>query len=145
MEIFIAGIIQGSCQGKEIHDQSYRQRLERLLNQALPQARVYCPFQHHPNSVDYPPDKAREVFHQLMQRAARADVLVAYIPHASMGTAIELWQGYTNDKIVLVISPLAENWVTKFLNTKLFGSLDEFEDWLAGDGLGRLIKERNEQ
>lgn len=145
MEIFIAGIIQGSCEGKEIHDQSYRQRLERLLNQALPQARVYCPFRHHPNSVHYGPDKARKVFLNLMERAGRADVLVAYIPHASMGTAIELWQGYTNDKIVLVISPLAENWVTRFLNTKLFGNLDEFEDWLAGDGLGRLIKERDRQ
>jgi len=145
MEVFIAGIIQGSNTDKQIHDQGYRNRLKDMLQQALPRAKVYCPYEEHPQSVLYEAEKAKQVFMNLMARAARADILVAYLPEASMGTAIELWQAYTNDKIVIVISPLAENWVTRFVNTEIFSDLQQFERWLGAGGLNQLLRERQTQ
>jgi len=145
MEVFIAGIIQGSLNGKAIHDQDYRGRIKRLLQQALPDADVFCPFETHPQSVHYPPNKARKVFLELMERAGDADVLVAFVPQASMGTAIELWQAYRNDRIVLTISPLTENWAVRFLSTRVFESLEQFESWVSQGELAKLLQQRNRQ
>lgn len=131
-EIFIAGIIQGSCCGKGICDQDYRRRLTTLLRAAFPEARVYCPFEEHPGSVDYHPDKARRVFFELMAHAGQADILVAFLPQASLGTAIELWNAHQAKKIIFTISPMTENWVVKFLTSRNFTCLEDFEAFVAG-------------
>ncbi len=142
LEIFIAGIIQGSCPGKGICDQSYRQRLKKLLLEAVPEATVYCPFEAHPGSVDYDDAKAERVFFELMSHAGAADVLVAFLPQASLGTAIELWQAYQAKKIIFTISPLTENWVVKFLTGRNFTSLEEFEAFVADGEFRRFVEER---
>ena len=129
-EIFIAGIIQGSCCGKEICDQGYRRRLTKLLRDALPEVRVFCPVEEHPNSIDYHPDVARKTFFDLMEHAGRADVLVAFLPQASLGTAIELWQAHRAGKMTFTISPMTENWVVKFISDRNFVCLEEFEQFV---------------
>ena len=72
--------------------------------------------------------------------AATADVLVAYVPEASMGTAIEMWQAFKAGAHVFTISPLAENWVVKFLSQRVFATLDEF---VAVCGLRRIRGRRH--
>ncbi len=143
-EIFIAGIIQGSCCGKDICDQDYRRRLKELLRRALPESKVYCPFEHHPQSIDYEPDLARKTFFELMDHAGRADILVAFLPQASLGTAIELWQAHQAGKIIFTISPMTENWVVKFLTHKNFICLEDFEKFVTDGKLTEYI-ERHEQ
>jgi hypothetical protein len=143
-EIFIAGIIQGSCRGKDICDQDYRKRLTTLLRNALPEAKVYCPFEEHPGSVDYHPDKARRVFFDLMKHAGQADILVAFLPQASLGTAIELWNAYQAKRIIFTISPMTENWVIKFLTGRNFTCLEEFERFVVAGEFKEFV-ERHEQ
>jgi len=140
-KVFLAGIIQGSEHGKGIHDQDYRNRLKAVLRRALPGADVYCPIENHPESVEYDEERARRVFLEHVAKAGDADIVVAYLPQASMGTAIEIWQAYERGRVILTISPLADNWVIRLLSTLNFASLDEFESFVDSGRLAELIDE----
>jgi hypothetical protein len=56
------------------------------------------------------------------------DLVVSFIPEASMGSAIEMWQAYCAGIPIVTISDLTNNWVVKLLSTKIYTSLDEFVD-----------------
>jgi len=139
VEIFLAGIIQGSIADERIHQQDYRDRLKCALRRALPEATLFCPIENHPNSLGYSFAKGRDVFRFLVDKAARSDVLLAFVPEASMGTAIEMWEAYNRGKLVIAISPLKKNWAIKFLSHRIFGTLEEFEGFVASGGLADLI------
>lgn len=143
-EIFIAGIIQGSDKGRGIYDQGYRKKLKSLLTEYLPEVEVYCPFENHPNSIDYDSEKGKRVFFELMERASQADILIAFLPQASLGTAIELWQAHQAKKIIFTISPMTENWVIKFLPDKNFTTLTDFEEFIRSGEFETFI-ENHEQ
>ena len=83
---------------------------------------------------------AKRTLLELAEEAARADVLIAYLPEASMGTAVEMWQAYRAGKPILTISPLAENWVVRFLSTRVFPSLGAFESFVAEGELEKLLE-----
>jgi nucleoside 2-deoxyribosyltransferase len=84
--------------------------------------------------VDYDTDQARETFVEMVRLACTADVVVAYVPQASMGTAVEIWEAYVRGVPVYAISPLAENWVIKLSSKRVFPALAEFEAFLAQGG-----------
>ena len=128
MTIFLAGIMQGSRREEAMHDQDYRKRLKELLEDHVPGAEVYCPLQTHPGSFGYTHAKGRDVFLHHNRMAAQCDVLVAYLPEASMGTAVEMWEAYRAGRAVLVISPLGRNWVVKYLSDRVYSTLEEFEE-----------------
>ncbi len=141
-EIFVAGIIQGSLQDRSIHAQSYRERIVGLLRSRLPEVQVYCPIENYPNSLSFSDAVARETFLGLMARAAEADVLVAYVPEASMGTAIEMWQAHRHGRLVVAVSPMAANWAVRFLADVLLPDLDAFERYVRGGQFERLLAAR---
>ena len=41
------------------------------------------------------------------------DLLIAYVPEASMGTAIEMWEAHQHARVVVTITPLSHNWVVQ--------------------------------
>ena len=128
--IFIAGIIQGSRKGKVLHNQDYRKDLKRILNKYFPEARIIDPVAVHPESVYYTYETGKKVFHDSIKEALSSDLVIAYLPEASMGTAIEMWECHRKKVPVWTISPLRENWVVKFLSKKVFSSLNDFESYL---------------
>ncbi|MCJ7458094.1 MAG: hypothetical protein MUP17_03780 [candidate division Zixibacteria bacterium] len=128
--IFIAGIIQGSRKGKVLHNQDYRKDLKRILNNYFPEARIIDPVAVHPESVYYTFETGKKVFHNSIKQAISSDLVIAYLPEASMGTAIEMWECHRKKVPVWTISPLRENWVVKFLSKKVFSSLNDFESYL---------------
>jgi len=136
---FLAGIIQGSMSELTMHAQDYRTRLKEILLGHVPDAEVYCPVEHHPNSLDYDDARAREVFLGHVERGASSDVLVAFVPEASMGTAVEMWEAYKRGGIVLTVTPMAANWTVKFLSTRVFADLAAFEAFVTSGELARLI------
>ena len=94
-DFFLAGIIQGSIAESRIHSQDYRTAIQEAIERAVPGASVYCPVTEFPNSLTYDEDKSRPGFFSASWNALRqTDVLVAFLPEASMGTAIEMWQAY---------------------------------------------------
>ena len=138
MKIFLSGIIQGSRRGKDIHRQDYRDALKDLLRRYAPRADVVCPIDLHPNSVDYDETLARATFDELVDLATQVDIVVAYLPEASMGTAIEMWEAHRRGVPVLTISPLTENWVVKLASTQVFTDVPQFEAFLAAGGLAGM-------
>lgn len=137
MKLFLAGIMQGSHAGVEMYPQTYRGHLRMLLEQHLPQAEVYDPLADHVLSLDYDFDQGRSVFLHHNRMCGETDVLLAFVPEASMGTAIEMWEAWRHGRIVITISPLAHNWSVKFLSHLLYPDLTAFEAELTS---GKLVE-----
>lgn len=141
MRFFIAGIMQGSRADVGIHDQSYRVAIGEAIKARFAEAEIIDPIELHPDAgLNYGPEEAKRTLLELAEEAARADVLIAYLPEASMGTAVEMWQAYRAGKPILTISPLAENWVVRFLSTRVFPSLGAFESFVAEGELEKLLE-----
>jgi hypothetical protein len=134
MRVFIAGIMQGSRLDKDVEDQGYRERIASAIRERVPEADILDPWSLHPESPTYDDERGKQVYLSLNEAAATADVLVAYVPQASMGTAIEIWQAYQAGARVYTISPLVENWVVKFLSDRVFTTLDEFIQFVECNG-----------
>lgn len=135
MKIFLAGIMQGSHTTTDMHDQNYRQHLRQLLEQHLPQAEVYDPLNNHQQSLAYEEEQARQVFMEHNAMCGEVDVVIAFVPQASMGTAIEMWEAYRAGRIVIAISGLTHNWAIRFSSHAIFADLSEFEQAVTS---GRL-------
>lgn len=127
MRFFLAGIMQGSHLGTALHDQDYRDRIKQLLREHLPHVELYDPLDDHRNSLDYDDQRGRAVFFHHTGLCREVDVVLAFVPQASMGTAIEMWEAYGAGKVVVTISPLAHNWAVKFLSHALYPDLETFE------------------
>lgn len=127
---FLAGVIQGSNTGKTLYNQDYREKIKSILRRHFPQAKIFDPVEKHPDSVNYDSRTAESVFMGYIKLAADCDCMIAYLPEASMGTAVEMWECYKKGVPVWTISPLKNNWAVKFLSKRIFESLDEFERYL---------------
>ncbi len=141
MLFFIAGIMQGSHTASLMHGQDYRLRLTQLLESHFPEAEIYDPLAEHKTSLGYDKLTGREVFfrHNLMCR--EVDVLLAFIPEASMGTAIEMWEAHRHGAAIFTISPMAHNWAVKFLSHAVYADEADFEAALRNGDVARRIEE----
>ena len=140
MRVFIAGIMQGSRLDKDVEDQGYRERIASAIRARVPDMDILDPWALHPDSPTYDFERGKQVYLSLNDAAAQAQVLVAYVPQASMGTAIEMWQAaYVGQAKVYCISPLVTNWVVRFLSDKVFPSIEAFEEFVAEGGMNGKI------
>src|SRR5512136_1023356 len=130
MRVFLAGVMQASLAGKGIVDQSYRNAIGDALLAKWPELDVIDPLVLHPNSVEYDDAAARETLFALVTLASSCDLVIAYVPQASMGTALEMNAAYEKGVPVIAISPLRENWVIRALSTRVFLDLDAFTAYL---------------
>lgn len=141
MRIFLAGIMQGSHRKAALHDQQYRGRLRTALQRYLPGCEIYDPLTDHADSLEYGEAKGREVFMQHNRMCGDVDIVLACVPEASMGTAIEMWEAYRHGKVVLTISPMKRNWAVKFLSHILYEDEQAFEQALMDGSLRRRLTE----
>jgi hypothetical protein len=130
MRVFLCGIIQGSRPDLSVHEQSYRDDLRRLVEKYLPEAEVYCPVSLHPESPSYDDPRAFEVLEESVEAARASDLLIAYVPEASMGSAIELWEAKRAGVRVVTISPLKDNWVVRYASDIILSDFAEIEGFL---------------
>lgn len=142
MRIFIAGIMQGSRLDRYIVAQDYRRAIAQAIRERIPDAEIVDPNELHPHGVDYDDEQAKRTLLELAALAGQADLVVAYVPQASMGTAIEMWEAFRAGAPVVTISPMAANWVIRHLSAVVLPDLDAFGAWVAGGGLDRLAKMR---
>jgi len=131
MRIFIGGVMQASNPGKGIVDQGYRRQIAAALKARWPDIEIVDPFSLHPNSVEYDDATARTTLFDMLARAASSDLVIAYVPTASMGTALEMYVAYQRGVPVITISPLATNWVVIALSRRVFPDLASFLAALA--------------
>jgi hypothetical protein len=124
MHIFIAGVMQGSRHDDQIDDQNYRVRIAEALQHHFPEAAITDPWALHPESPSYDGDQVRDTFLENTALAGDADLLIAYLPHASMGTAIELWTAYQNSTYVVAVTPMQHNWVVRITADQILPDLE---------------------
>ena len=128
MRVFLAGIMQGSIVQNHVHEQSYRDTLAELLLANVPGVEVFDPWAVYPNSLSYEDDRVRTVLAANVEQAAHSDLVIAYLPQASMGTALEMWEAWRAGVPVIAITPLATNWVVRTCAAQCFESLEAFAE-----------------
>ena len=133
--------MQGSHHGSILHEQDYRSHLKALLEFHFPGSDIYDPLENHQDSLDYDDAMSREVFYQHNRQCREVDVVVAFVPEASMGTAIEMWETHEHGRgIVIAISPLSHNWAVRFCSHIIFLDIDAFEAELSSGMLEQEIE-----
>ncbi|MEX0938492.1 MAG: hypothetical protein WDZ59_11585 [Pirellulales bacterium] len=140
MRFFLAGIMQGSHLGAILHDQHYRDQIHELVSRHFPHAAIYDPLADHRQSLDYDEATGRRVFMHHNELCGQVDVVLAFVPQASMGTAIEMWEAHRHGRVVLTVSPLAHNWAVKFLSHAIYPDLESFEQSLAAGDVAAVIE-----
>ncbi len=138
--IFIGGIMQGSRRENTIDAQDYRQIIGQCLRGHLPDVQVIDPLELHPNSVAYDTDEARRTLIALAQTAGQSDAAVVFVPEASMGTALEMWEAFRGGRPIFAISPLIYNWVVRCLATRVFADIEEFCAFVASGDFERSLR-----
>ena len=141
MRFFLAGIMQGSHLAATIHHQGYRQRIKELLATHFAGAEVYDPLADHAESLSYDDERGRSVFFHHCDLCREVDVVVAYLPEASMGTAIEMWEAHRHGRAVIAVSPMVHNWAVKFLSHAVYADLESLEQALASGAVAERIRE----
>ncbi|HUG66334.1 MAG TPA: hypothetical protein VMM76_01205 [Pirellulaceae bacterium] len=149
MRFFIAGIMQGSHREAILHEQDYRAHLKALLEFHFPASDIYDPLAKHHRSLDYDDTVSRDVFYQHNRLCREVDVVVAFVPEASMGTAIEMWEAHEHGcGIVVAISPLSHNWAVRYCSHIIFLDIDAFEAELSSgileNRIERLLNEKRQ-
>jgi len=138
VQVFIAGIMQGSRMDRYIDAQDYRRIISETLQEHRADVEIVDPNELHPNGVDYDDGMARATLLEMANLAAQADLVVAYVPQASMGTALEMWKAFEANVPLVTISPMAANWVIKHLSSVVLPDLDAFRQWVADGGVDKL-------
>ena len=139
LRFFLAGIMQGSHRDAVLHGQDYRPRLKALLETHFPGAAVYDPLADHSQSLDYDAERGRAVFMHHNRMCGEVDVVVSFVPEASMGTAIEMWEAHRHDRTVITISPLTHNWAVRFLSDAVYETVEAFELALATGEVAAVV------
>jgi hypothetical protein len=138
VQVFIAGVMQGSRRDHYIGTQDYRSIITQVIKEHHPGIEIVDPNELHPNGVDYDDNQAKATLLEMADLAGRADLVVAYAPEASMGTALEMWQAYQGGVPLITISPMAANWVIKHLSTLVLPDLDAFRAWVSNGGFDKV-------
>lgn len=139
MKVFLAGIIQGSLTEATIHGQDWRDPISSLMDEYFPDAEIYCHFSRHPNSITYQMDDIRKTFQDGLDKAASSDLVIAYLPSASMGTAIEIYEAYNRGVKIVAISPMKPNWVLRIYSHAIVENIEEFQEYVSSGKLRELM------
>jgi|GEM_PF-323097 len=140
--VFIAGIIQGSHTDSSVHPQDYRKQLKAVLKKHCGDCTIVDPFETYPDSTSYDAETSVRTLFEILETATHSDLLVAYLPEASMGTALEMWECKRAGVPVVTITEMPANWVVQAASTIVLASLEEFESFAADGGLQELIRRR---
>ncbi len=124
MHVFIAGVMQSDRQDTQIDSQDYRVRIAEALHAHIPNVTVTDPWALNPDSVNYDADTARHTFLTMTKLAGKADVLVAYLPRVSMGTAMEMWEAFQSGVYIIAITPFIHHWAVRFTANEILPDLE---------------------
>jgi hypothetical protein len=138
MKIYISGILQGSTQGDGIQEQGYRQVISAAVQRRYPEAEIYDPFSLFPDSVTYGDQRSKRALFKMAEAAASADIVIAYLPKASMGSALEMIRAYDHGRTIISISSMEKNWFIRAVSTTIFSCLDDFCEWVEHTDLAKL-------
>lgn len=140
--VFISGIIQGSSQDHGIEGQNYRQLIAQALRARHPDVEIVDPWELYPDAVSYPREKAKQTLLEEIELARTCDVMIVYVPQASMGSALEMWAAYEAGARIIAISEMTRNWVVQSLSAHILPTLDDFLAFIEEGGLSEHLDGR---
>lgn len=143
MHVFIAGVMQAERLDDQIVSQDYRTRITQTLQSAIPQVTITDPFALNPGSVNFDEARARDTFLTMTRKAAEADLLIAYLPQVSMGTAMEMWEAYQAGAYIIAITPHVHHWAIRFTTNEILPDLDSLEEMIGNGRLHQIMLSRN--
>lgn len=78
----------------------------------------------------------RDMFRDVVAAAASADVVVSYLPTASMGSAVELHAAHAAGRVVLCVAPgsMRGNWVVRAYSARVFDDIPSLAEYLVKAG-----------
>lgn len=138
LRVFLAGVMQANRQDTLMESQDYRLTLSDALRRHIPDVQFIDPWADHPNSLAYDDEQARHTFVTMTAKASEADLLIAYLPLPSMGTAMEMWQAYQGNTYIIAITPYVHHWAIRFTANDVLPDLESLLDWLEN---GRFLQE----
>jgi hypothetical protein len=124
MRVFIGGIMQGSHQSNMMADQGYREAIALALTGRWPEVEVLDPFVLHPEGLRYDDASARATLLAMLDLAHHSDLVIAYLPTASMGTALEIFTAERAGVPVVAVSPMVHNWVLRAFARRIYPDLE---------------------
>ena len=142
MHIFIAGVMQGKRLDNQVDDQNYRLQITNALRRRWPDAQITDPWALNPGSVYYDDAQARRVFFDMTALAGTADLLIAYLPTVSMGTAMEMWQAYQSNAYIVAVTPHVHHWAIRFTADQIVPDLDSLFTMIEDGSFSRILSER---
>jgi hypothetical protein len=142
--IFIAGVMQGARLDNQIHAQDYRTRITTALRTHVPGVHITDPWELNPDSVNYDEQRARHTFLSMTRLAGEADLLIAYLPTISMGTAMEMWQAHQAHTYIIVVTPFVHHWAVRFTADEILPDLDSLLAAIADGRIQRLLAARSQ-
>ena len=153
---FLSGVMQGSStasdasrievKGVSVVSQDYRALMKEAILKADSSAKVLEPWDLVGKVVKdmYGPDVPKEeyfkadkdvatTFQHCVDQAAMSDVVVSYLPEASMGSAVEIHAARLQGKRIIAIAPgrMAGNWVVRSYSDNKIDTIDELPDLIA--------------
>lgn len=138
LRVFIAGVMQASRQDTLLESQDYRLQLSEALRRHIPNVELIDPWADNPGSLEYDDEQARHTFLTMTAKASEADLLIAYLPLPSMGTAMEMWQAYQGNTYIIAVTPFVYHWAIRFTANEILPDLDSLLEWLEN---GRFQQE----
>ncbi len=142
MHIFIAGVMQGSRLDDQIDEQDYRLAIMRSIEKVEPGAQITDPWALNPHSVRYEEDRARDTFLTMTAKAGEADVLIAYLPIVSMGTAMEMWEAFRSNTYIIAVTPHVHHWAIRFTANEVLPDLDTLLSKIEAGHLSEVMNHR---
>lgn len=138
LRVFLAGVMQANRQDVAIESQDYRVALSQALRRHIPDVQLIDPWADNPNSLTYDDERARHTFVTMTAKASEADLLIAYLPLPSMGTAMEMWQAHQGNTYIIAITPYVHHWAIRFTANDVLPDLETLLAWLEN---GRFQQE----
>lgn len=138
MHVFLAGVMQGARLDKQIHAQDYRRAITSALQRHVPGVQITDPWALNPNSVQYDEVQARHTFLSMTQKAGEADLLIAYLPTVSMGTAMEMWQAYQAGGYIVAVTPHVHHWAIRFTANEILPDLEHLLMWIENGRIAHI-------
>ena len=151
---FLSGVMQGKKAGQDgqsdvkgiaVVNQDYRGLIKSAIVAADDTAKIIEPwdlvgaectkiYPEGTSQADMFKDDAdvRRCFQLCVDAAAASDVVISYLPEASMGSAVEIHAAMLAGKKILVVAPdlMSQNWVVRSYADLVFKSIDELGSWL---------------
>lgn len=143
MKVFIGGIMQGQRDDDQIDSQSYRTQITEAFQKHAPEISMIDPWALNPNSVNYDEDTARYTFHTMTRKVQEADLMIAYLPRVSMGTAMEMWEAFNAGIYIVAVSPYVHHWAIKFTANEILPDLDTLIADIENGRLPKLTRQQN--